>query len=338
MSVELCSCQRGAKRQLFVPTSSIFQLERLHTNRILGRKVGLGRLPGVWFRSVSNFGCGVYQGVSARVLSNPSVRVRREESRVVSLCPRWEWRVLRRCPRDVNPRSCRKSNISKSSAKLAPISHFFLVCRSGRVLAPFRILWPCGQVAQELSRLLRAAHRPRGCMRWRDLEDARRVPDPRQSVTVTFVVGKSSRVLPPDGSDGCLARAMRCDASRAFELCSPPRRHADPRRKRTPTERLGAGCSRTSAKRPPCPATAGRCGAIPVSWVFVLPGPQRDGGGGVSVGLVRFADQGSNIPSSRRCRWTVPIALTAGNCVILKPSERVPLTMYRVSRLLTEAG
>ena len=25
--------------------------------------------------------------------------------------------------------------------------------------------------------------------------------------------------------------------------------------------------------------------------------------------------------------WTCPIALTSGNCVILKPSEKVPLTM-----------
>ncbi|CAN0476702.1 unnamed protein product [Scytosiphon promiscuus] len=36
--------------------------------------------------------------------------------------------------------------------------------------------------------------------------------------------------------------------------------------------------------------------------------------------------------------WTVPIALTAGNCVILKPSEKVPLTMRRVGQLLQEAG
>ncbi|CAN0235828.1 unnamed protein product, partial [Pylaiella littoralis] len=36
--------------------------------------------------------------------------------------------------------------------------------------------------------------------------------------------------------------------------------------------------------------------------------------------------------------WTVPIALTAGNCVILKPSEKVPLTMRRVGQLLVEAG
>jgi len=36
--------------------------------------------------------------------------------------------------------------------------------------------------------------------------------------------------------------------------------------------------------------------------------------------------------------WTIPIALTAGNCVILKPSEKVPLTMHRVAALLHEAG
>lgn len=36
--------------------------------------------------------------------------------------------------------------------------------------------------------------------------------------------------------------------------------------------------------------------------------------------------------------WTIPIALTAGNCLILKPSEKVPLTMHRVAALLHEAG
>ncbi|RLN53211.1 hypothetical protein BBJ29_000533 [Phytophthora kernoviae] len=36
--------------------------------------------------------------------------------------------------------------------------------------------------------------------------------------------------------------------------------------------------------------------------------------------------------------WTIPIALTMGNCVILKPSEKVPLTMARVAELLLEAG
>mmetsp|Transcript_43331 Transcript_43331/g.92764 ORF Transcript_43331/g.92764 Transcript_43331/m.92764 type:complete len:500 (-) Transcript_43331:254-1753(-) len=36
--------------------------------------------------------------------------------------------------------------------------------------------------------------------------------------------------------------------------------------------------------------------------------------------------------------WTVPIALVSGNAVILKPSEKVPMTMSRVSELLYEAG
>ena len=36
--------------------------------------------------------------------------------------------------------------------------------------------------------------------------------------------------------------------------------------------------------------------------------------------------------------WTVPIALACGNAVILKPSEKVPLTMRRVAELLAEAG
>eukprot|EP00445_Apocalathium_hangoei_P003574 CAMPEP_0203845160 /NCGR_PEP_ID=MMETSP0359-20131031/3649_1 /ASSEMBLY_ACC=CAM_ASM_000338 /TAXON_ID=268821 /ORGANISM="Scrippsiella Hangoei, Strain SHTV-5" /LENGTH=499 /DNA_ID=CAMNT_0050760253 /DNA_START=81 /DNA_END=1580 /DNA_ORIENTATION=- len=36
--------------------------------------------------------------------------------------------------------------------------------------------------------------------------------------------------------------------------------------------------------------------------------------------------------------WTAPIALVAGNCVILKPSEKVPLTMRRVADLMYEAG
>jgi len=36
--------------------------------------------------------------------------------------------------------------------------------------------------------------------------------------------------------------------------------------------------------------------------------------------------------------WTTPIALVAGNCVILKPSEKVPMTMGRVAGLLAQAG
>lgn len=36
--------------------------------------------------------------------------------------------------------------------------------------------------------------------------------------------------------------------------------------------------------------------------------------------------------------WTVPIALVTGNCVVLKPSEKVPLTMRRVADLFKKAG
>jgi len=36
--------------------------------------------------------------------------------------------------------------------------------------------------------------------------------------------------------------------------------------------------------------------------------------------------------------WTTPIALGAGNCVILKPSEKVPMTMHRIVKLAVRAG
>jgi malonate-semialdehyde dehydrogenase (acetylating)/methylmalonate-semialdehyde dehydrogenase len=36
--------------------------------------------------------------------------------------------------------------------------------------------------------------------------------------------------------------------------------------------------------------------------------------------------------------WTIPIALTMGNCMILKPSEKCPMTMNRVAQLIQEAG
>lgn len=36
--------------------------------------------------------------------------------------------------------------------------------------------------------------------------------------------------------------------------------------------------------------------------------------------------------------WTIPNVLTLGNCMILKPSESVPLTANRIAELLTEAG
>jgi len=36
--------------------------------------------------------------------------------------------------------------------------------------------------------------------------------------------------------------------------------------------------------------------------------------------------------------WTIPNAIALGNCMIIKPSERVPLTLGRVAQLLKEAG
>ncbi|MGE0640182.1 MAG: CoA-acylating methylmalonate-semialdehyde dehydrogenase [Thermoanaerobaculia bacterium] len=36
--------------------------------------------------------------------------------------------------------------------------------------------------------------------------------------------------------------------------------------------------------------------------------------------------------------WTIPLALAAGNAMILKPSEQVPMTPLRLARLLAEAG
>jgi len=36
--------------------------------------------------------------------------------------------------------------------------------------------------------------------------------------------------------------------------------------------------------------------------------------------------------------WTLPIALVTGNTIVLKPSEKVPLCMYKVIELLEEAG
>jgi methylmalonic acid semialdehyde dehydrogenase len=36
--------------------------------------------------------------------------------------------------------------------------------------------------------------------------------------------------------------------------------------------------------------------------------------------------------------WTSPIALALGNCVILKPSEKVPATMWRTMELIKQAG
>src|SRR5207249_7942251 len=36
--------------------------------------------------------------------------------------------------------------------------------------------------------------------------------------------------------------------------------------------------------------------------------------------------------------WTIPNAIALGNCMILKPSEKVPLSSGRLAQLLKEAG
>jgi acyl-CoA reductase-like NAD-dependent aldehyde dehydrogenase len=36
--------------------------------------------------------------------------------------------------------------------------------------------------------------------------------------------------------------------------------------------------------------------------------------------------------------WTLPIAIACGNTLVLKPSEKVPLTMAFTMSLLKEAG
>ena len=36
--------------------------------------------------------------------------------------------------------------------------------------------------------------------------------------------------------------------------------------------------------------------------------------------------------------WTIPNAIALGNCMILKPSEKVPLSVGRLAQLLQEAG
>src|SRR5204862_5162572 len=36
--------------------------------------------------------------------------------------------------------------------------------------------------------------------------------------------------------------------------------------------------------------------------------------------------------------WTIPNAIALGNCMIIKPSEKVPLTLARIAGLLKEAG
>jgi malonate-semialdehyde dehydrogenase (acetylating)/methylmalonate-semialdehyde dehydrogenase len=53
---------------------------------------------------------------------------------------------------------------------------------------------------------------------------------------------------------------------------------------------------------------------------------------GVVASIVPF-----NFPSMVPC-WTIPNAIALGNCMIIKPSEKVPLSVGRIAELLTEAG
>lgn len=53
---------------------------------------------------------------------------------------------------------------------------------------------------------------------------------------------------------------------------------------------------------------------------------------GVVVGIVPF-----NFPAMVPM-WMFPIALACGNCFVLKPSEKVPLTMTRMAELIQKAG
>ncbi len=53
---------------------------------------------------------------------------------------------------------------------------------------------------------------------------------------------------------------------------------------------------------------------------------------GVVASIVPF-----NFPSMVP-HWTIPNALALGNCMVLKPSELVPLSAVRIAELLTEAG
>jgi malonate-semialdehyde dehydrogenase (acetylating)/methylmalonate-semialdehyde dehydrogenase len=53
---------------------------------------------------------------------------------------------------------------------------------------------------------------------------------------------------------------------------------------------------------------------------------------GVVASIVPF-----NFPSMVP-NWTIPNALALGNCMIMKPSEKVPLSCGRIAELLKEAG
>lgn len=53
---------------------------------------------------------------------------------------------------------------------------------------------------------------------------------------------------------------------------------------------------------------------------------------GVVASIVPF-----NFPSMVPC-WTIPNAIALGNCMIIKPSEKVPLSVGRIAELLKESG
>lgn len=84
-----------------------------------------------------------------------------------------------------------------------------------------------------------------------------------------------------------------------------------------------------------------------VEWAFSVPNSAREGTQMVSSGV--FCQELLEPVGVVACiapfnfpfmvpMWTTPVALVAGNCVILKPSEKVPLTMHRVVDLMYEAG
>ena len=53
---------------------------------------------------------------------------------------------------------------------------------------------------------------------------------------------------------------------------------------------------------------------------------------GVVVGITPF-----NFPAMVPL-WMIPIAMTVGNCFVLKPSEKVPLTSQKIGELFVAAG
>jgi len=84
-----------------------------------------------------------------------------------------------------------------------------------------------------------------------------------------------------------------------------------------------------------------------VEWACSLPqlacGKLLDVSRGISCQETRepLGVVGCIVPFNFPCMvpmWTIPISLTVGNCVICKPSEKVPSGMQRMAELLIEAG